>query len=81
MSNQLEVSVVLSGMSTCAQVAGRQNLASTDRLEVGTLKVEELATVDLVRGGYRALCCGLSIYSRSRKTCLARSGGRSPKYW
>ncbi len=52
--NQPEVSVVLSGMSTMAQV--EENIASASASGVGTLTDAELATIDRAREVYEALC-------------------------
>ncbi len=49
--NQPEVSVVLSGMGSMAQV--EENLASAERSGIGKLTAEELAVVDRVRAVYR----------------------------
>ena len=52
--NQPEVSVVLSGMSTMAQV--QENVASAGRSGVGLLTEDELALVAQVREAYHELC-------------------------
>jgi hypothetical protein len=52
--NQPEVSVVLSGMSTMQQV--RENLASADVSEVGSLSEEDLEVIARVREKYEELC-------------------------
>ena len=52
--NQPEVSVVLSGMSTLAQV--QENIASADRSGPGTLTPEELELIARVRDEYYRLC-------------------------
>jgi predicted aldo/keto reductase-like oxidoreductase len=52
--NQPEVSVVLSGMSTMAQV--EENVASAGRSEVNSLTAAELALIDQVRVKYSELC-------------------------
>jgi hypothetical protein len=52
--NQPEVSVVLSGMSTMAQV--QENIASADASGVDQLTAEELALIDRVRERYLELC-------------------------
>jgi len=51
--NQPEVSVVLSGMSTMAQV--EENVAAAERSAVGALSAEELAIVGRVRDAYAGL--------------------------
>jgi len=52
--NHPEVSVVLSGMSTMAQV--EQNVASASQSGPGTLAEDELALIARVRDKYRELC-------------------------
>jgi predicted aldo/keto reductase-like oxidoreductase len=52
--NQAEVSLLLSGMSTMAQV--EENIASAARSGSGTLTAGELALYDDVRRAYEALC-------------------------
>ena len=55
--NQPEVSLVLSGMSSMAQVV--ENLQSADRSKVGALTEEELALVGEARAHYESLCAAL----------------------
>ena len=52
--NQPEVSVVLSGMSTMAQV--EENLAQAAASGVGTVPAQDLALVDEARALYKSLC-------------------------
>ena len=52
--NQPAVSLVLSGMSTMAQV--EQNIASAEQSMVGALTPDDLALIGRVRDKYRELC-------------------------
>ena len=52
--NQPEVSVVLSGMSTMAQV--EENVVSAGRSGPGTLQKADLAFIDKIRESYQGLC-------------------------
>jgi uncharacterized protein len=68
--NQPEVSLALSGMSTMEQVV--ENLAAADLGRPGILIPEDMAVIDLVREGYKALT---PIPCTTCGYCLPCAGG------
>ena len=74
--NQPAVSLVLSGMSTLAQV--EQNIASAEQSMVGALTPDDLALIGRVRDKYRELC---PIPCTDCKYCLpCPERGRHPAH-